>query len=134
MKRRRPRPITQGHLAAALRRGAERELYRRNHRSLVALRSFVQMIDVLRKNARNRGYALAVHGTLLRDIDLIAVPWIAKPKAPSTLKRSLHGIINVFHPHAFSNRKPELKPQGRLAWSIHLGNGTYIDLSVVPPR
>lgn len=91
-------------------------------------------LNVLRQNARNRGYALAVHGSLLRDIDLVAVPWVARPKAPSTLKKSLESLLKVWYPNIYSNRKPEVKPHGRVAWSINLGNGTYIDLSVLSPH
>lgn len=30
---------------------------------------------------------------------------------------------------------PELKPHGRLAWSLHvMGTGTYVDLSVMGPE
>jgi hypothetical protein len=34
------------------------------------------IIESMRAIAREHGWALAVHGTLVRDIDLIAVPWV----------------------------------------------------------
>jgi hypothetical protein len=33
------------------------------------------LIEPLRAVARSLGYALTVHGSLVRDIDLVAVPW-----------------------------------------------------------
>lgn len=113
---------------------AKKELKRRRRRADAAMSSFLQLIDVLRQNAKNNGYALAVHGSLLRDIDLIAVPWINRPKAPSTLHKSLFKLAKVLYKYAYTAKKPTLKPQGRVAWVIHLGNGTYIDLSVMSPK
>lgn len=121
-------------LAKTCMKQAERELAKRRKKGRVTMDSFVQLIDLMRQNARHHGYALGVHGSLLRDIDLIAVPWVSRPKAPSTLKKSLQALIKVMHPHVYSNRKPDRKPQGRVAWALHLGNGTYIDLSVMSPR
>lgn len=34
-----------------------------------------ELIDQLRAIAKGHGWALGVHGSLVRDIDLIAVPW-----------------------------------------------------------
>lgn len=121
-------------LAETCRRHAKRELARRRKRGNIAVSSFLNVIDLMRSNARHHGYALAVHGSLLRDIDLIAVPWIARPKAPSTLKKELEKLLRVFYKNVYSSKNPTVKPQGRIAWVIHLGNGTYIDLSVVTPR
>lgn len=121
-------------MAAASAKHARRELLKRRRLGNLVVQCFLSLIDRMRQNARRHGYALAVHGTLLRDIDLIAVPWINRPKAASTLHKSLFRLVKVFHKDAYTANKPVIKPQGRVAWSINLGNGTYIDLSVVTPR
>jgi hypothetical protein len=48
------------------------------------------LIGPLREVARSKGYVLAVHGTLIRDIDLVACPWIENA-APG---RSNRGDVN----------------------------------------
>lgn len=81
--------------------------------------------------ARFHGYALAVHGSLGRDADFVAVPWIELCSDPETLvdacaeeldwaKRDDHGA-------------PGLKPHGRLAFNIiDPRSGLFIDLAVMP--
>lgn len=93
------------------------------------------------KIAKDHGYTLAVHGSLARDYDLIAVAWTHAARPPEELVQAFIDAtggftINDVHanPYDFTKRCPEPKPHGRLAWSIHLGGGPYIDLSVIPPE
>lgn len=78
--------------------------------------------------ARSHGYALAVHGSLQRDLDLIAIPWVENPSEPQT-------VIDAFC-SAFCIRqigKPQEKLHGRRAWTISIGHGECaIDLSFMP--
>lgn len=42
----------------------------------MSLRSEIDIIENVRLIAKSHGYAIAIHGTLIRDIDLVAIPWI----------------------------------------------------------
>lgn len=100
--------------------------------------------------ARAHGYALAVHGTLARDFDLIAVAWTEDAKPAPVLVEAIRARVSgVVQPDGtpagrwnperqdFARcvvRQPEPKPHGREAWTIHLGGGPFIDLSVIPPK
>lgn len=109
---------------------------------------YERLIDPLRACARSMGYALGVHGTLSRDIDLIAVPWVSWAASPkelvvaiqATAARVNSGIAiesdhrTAANPVYFFEGTPGSKPHGRLAWTFHLGGGPYLDLSVIPPR
>lgn len=93
----------------------------------------------LRERARELGYVLALHGSLVRDLDLVAVPWTeeavpAEELAGAIIEASGGFIINRedADPYDFTRRCPQPKPHGRLAWSIHLAGGPYIDLSITP--
>lgn len=82
------------------------------------------------------GYAVAVHGSMRRDLDLVAVPWIQDAKPAADL---VAAICERFDAHCRNadgakSMEPTAKPHGRLAWSIHFGGGPYIDLSIVPTQ
>lgn len=48
------------------------------------------ILPKLREAARSHGYALGVHGSMRRDLDLIAVPWDSLPSDRDVLVRALH--------------------------------------------
>lgn len=80
--------------------------------------------------ARDRGYALGLHGSMQRDLDVIAVPWVDQAAAPEDLVAALVEEVEGF---VIDGADPVLKPHGRLSWVIHLGfRGCYIDLSIMP--
>jgi len=90
--------------------------------------------------ARECGYALSLHGSLARDMDLIAVPWIEDAVPADQLVEALCVRAGARMPESrqdaergdFTGINPQPKPHGRLAWSIQFGGGPYIDLSVMP--
>jgi hypothetical protein len=107
---------------------------------------YERLITPLRAMAKRHGYALAVHGSLARDVDLIAAPWTIEASDAPTLVEALRAEAERVSgttafwfcdenadPHDYTRRNPQPKPHGRLGWSIHLaGTGTYLDLSVMP--
>lgn len=115
----------------------------RRSREIVAI-----LLPALREVARRHGYALAVHGSLERDIDLVAAPWRDGATDAGELARAIYAACaavlgyatgpggwtekETFEPPAGSLPNPERKPHGRLGWSILLSGGPYIDLSVMP--
>ena len=90
----------------------------------------VGIYPALAEKARSMGYALALHGSLQRDLDLIAVPWAYEAAEPADLLAALCAEfdIDTNNPHG----APERRSHGRLCWSIPLWWGAYIDLSVMP--
>ena len=107
--------------------------------------AFVALIPVLAEAAREVGYALAVHGSMARDLDLVAIPWtdeavsaeqlimrICAAGGVSLMDTSQKGEDGEFH--TIDGSKPTVKPHGRLAWSLHNTGGRhfYLDVSVLP--
>lgn len=97
------------------------------------------LIGPLRHVAERCGYALAVHGSLAYDIDLVAIPWRpVSPIDPASLAEHIRQTAEVIIGMAFvsegDKNQPTKKPWGRLAWSFYLAPepGPYIDLSVIP--
>lgn len=99
-------------------------------------KAYCKVIGPLRAKARELGYALGVHGSIKRDIDLIACPWTNKAVGPLRLAEALRAETeHVIGFAVFGNDGPfpRRKPHGRRCWTIHF-NGTYIDLSIMPRR
>lgn len=105
------------------------------------LPAYAELLPTLREEARRHGYALALHGSGQRDLDLVAVPWVAEASPPAQLAEALRAAVGGFIrdepdalPGDYTRRSPEPKPHGRLAWSIHLDEPSgrrYIDLSIM---
>lgn len=105
-------------------------------------------IDDIRDAAEKAGYAIAVHGSLSRDVDMVAIPWTDDALSAKWIVRIVEAVLRqVFGWAKVSNgascvdgqwvqcQVPEPKPHGRMAWSIHVGgaaSGSYVDLSVMP--
>ena len=124
------------------------------HHAACLKRWAMPCILAMRKAARLHGYALATHGTLAFDIDVVAVPWMedaatAEELIPALrsacsevtgLPTMLWGLPDLPEEHQVGDdallnlgKKPEeLRPHGRIAWSWQLGGGAYVDCSVMP--
>jgi hypothetical protein len=106
-----------------------------------ALRAwYEELLQQLRPVARALGYALTAHGSLERDLELVAVPWTSTA-APARELAFAIGAAAGAEMHRleaveeyFQEGSPGSKPHGRLVWTFHLGPqpGPYIDLSVMP--
>ena len=106
------------------------------------------LCDVARKN----GYALAIHGTVTADLDLIAVPWTDQAIDGEALKDALmnhigscgyddllrragideDGVSQIMAAKDRDITGAQLKPHGRRAWNLYLDAGAKVDLSVLP--
>lgn len=105
------------------------------HSSYWAKWKFARLALPLQERARELGYALLVHGSLARDIDLVAVPWAPTAVSAEELVRELEAKVRELDvspaEQILPTQGPEDKPHGRRAWNIHV-QGTYFDLSVTP--
>lgn len=92
------------------------------------------ILPVLREAARFKGYAVTVHGSLKRDIDLVAVAWTERAVPASELVEVVCGAISGVLGNCIILGGPTEKPHGRIAWTlVHPGFAGEIDLSVVGP-
>lgn len=82
---------------------------------------------------RNQGYAVAVHGSQVKDLDLLAVPW----RETALTALDVADLIAAAIPGFIEKGSPEAMPHGRLSFTIrpnwHYGfDHWYIDLAVMP--
>lgn len=101
---------------------------------------FEVLLPALRYVAYRCGYALAVHGSLKTDIDLVAIPWRDVSPIPAEalaeqLRQTAEMIIGIAVVRP-GDKEPTKKPHGRLVFSFYLVPsgypGPYVDLSVMP--
>ena len=85
------------------------------------------------KTCKEHGYALTVHGSMARDLDLVAIPWTEEASDEKTLVDAL--IKN--HDLMEGNSAQKDKPHGRRSY-VFIGfggeNTGYIDLGIMPRR
>lgn len=108
-------------------------------RSALACSAFPVVIDpdyaaFLTKSriiAEQEGYAIAIHGSLTRDFDLVAIPWTKDCSKPITLLTRL--CFNTAW--KMQHETPTHREHGRLVWSLireEFGDPRFIDFSVMP--
>lgn len=91
----------------------------------------------MRRVAKDCGYALTVHGTLNRDIDLVAIPWVEhgvkdKDVLLGRIAGAVSGVTGRCHAHP---KDWTAKPHGRFAQILNVWCGetsTSLDISVMP--
>lgn len=92
--------------------------------------AFAWMIPHITEVARGFGYAIGLHGSMNRDLDLLAVPWIAAAMPAEELVEAIRAAVDG---EIRLESAGELLPHGRKQWTIYFsGHRFYIDLHVVP--
>lgn len=93
------------------------------------------ILPAVRTAARFKGYAVTVHGSVKRDIDLVAIAWTDQAAPPEELLKAVTGAIGGILGNCLAHHGPTAKPHGRIAYTlIHPGFIGYVDLSIIPPQ
>lgn len=101
---------------------------------------FESRLPVIREAAKEHGYAIGLHGSMRRDLDLIAAPWREGAADPDTLAHAIAmAACGITRAGAYEWEK---KPAGRVAtclpicWTHRHGvlSDGHIDLSVMPAQ
>ncbi len=86
---------------------------------------YPKLADIFRRH----GYALAVHGSVGTDFDLIAVPWVEDAADPETIAAE----VNTAFAAKFSRLDFEVRPHGRITYKLAISFGTCaLDISFTP--
>lgn len=101
----------------------------KKHNSLTGL-IYASILPSLQSMARELGYAIAIHGSMKRDFDLIAVPWIDDARPAEELIQMILKLADFYSDIAIDG--PTMKPHGRRSWAITIGGGLYFDISIMP--
>lgn len=91
---------------------------------------YARFLSKARCTAKMDGYALAIHGSFTRDLDVIAVPWREKVKEAEAFVRHIASRTGTVIHHPM-----QLREHGRMVWTFHFkdfGDPRFIDFSVMP--
>lgn len=98
---------------------------------------YARIFTIARCIAWSEGYALMMHGSFTRDLDLLAVPWSEQATdAEHLVKRITLALdeLSLLVKDASGKTATE-KPHGRLAWTLTFktfGDPRFVDVSVMP--
>jgi len=91
---------------------------------------YVGLYPELAEIARSHGYALAVHGSMARDFDLICIPWVKEPSSPETV---VDDITSRFAITRNGAPKPSIREHGRIVYTLIVSFGEcFLDFSFMP--
>lgn len=96
----------------------------------------------LQRIAKDMGYNLMLHGSLDRDMDLVAVPWQNDIKSHLELLQAWDRYLKGFCYDSLEHYMPSILGGGRSAYVINLNRGGkyngyedvqyYLDISITP--
>ena len=92
------------------------------------------MYPKFREAALDKGYTLALHGSMAKDMDLIAVAWVENARPVKELIEAFSDLIGhtVWKDHHL--KEGNVKPHGRVTYTLSIFSDWYIDLAVIAPK
>lgn len=94
--------------------------------------TYVHFYTMLVPVAREHGYALALHGTVQRDLDIVAVPWEAKPSSHLVLLESFCNALGIKKDLRVEGHHRVDKLHGRVSYTIPVMDDGWLDISIMP--
>lgn len=82
---------------------------------------YAYYFEVLKQIAKDFGYNLVIHGSMNRDLDLIAIPWTNDPKPELEMINALTSWVGGDLDKSLIGTLPG----GRTAYVINLNRGGY---------
>lgn len=94
---------------------------------------YVMQYVRLERIAWRHGYALALHGSISRDMDLVAIPWTDDADAPEKLLKAFCRYVASRTQVNIKIGSGTKKPHGRMSYVIPIGmEGQYLDVAIMP--
>lgn len=80
------------------------------------------------ETARRHGWALGLHGSLVSDMDLMAMPWT---EDASDAQELIDAIANLFVDPPIAFEPYRGKPNNRVVWTIPICIDFYLDINII---
>ncbi len=92
---------------------------------------FASMYEDIRKCAIDCGWAVALHGSLASDMDIMAMPWT---ESAAAFERLVQKVSKLFDGNPMSELYSisyNEKPHGRVVATIPIWEDFYLDISTI---
>jgi len=87
--------------------------------------------ESFRKAALECGWSLALHGSMARDMDMMAMKWTEDAKSKEDLVEALNSCIDGTFWKEYNFKPFYGKPNDRVVYTLRIFSDFYIDLSIV---
>lgn len=92
---------------------------------------YASIYDDIRQCAIENGWAVALHGSIVSDMDIMAMPWT---ETASTFEKLVRNISKLFSGNSMSELYSisyNEKPHGRIVATIPIWGDFYLDISTI---
>lgn len=93
---------------------------------------YVNYFGLLQKLAKEHGYALCIHGSVVRDFDLVCIPFDEVVKPHEELIAAIHKAIGFDKSSDPIFDQVGYEPHGRICYTVECGGSGYFDISFTP--
>jgi len=91
---------------------------------------YAAMWNDFRQAALNKGWALALHGSLANDMDIMAMPWTKEAVHPLEMILALKKCFDK--PKEITLAETEM-PNNRMVYTLSIWADFYLDINVIKP-
>lgn len=95
---------------------------------------YAHFLNEFRSVALMHGYMLTVHGSLARDLDIIAVPWIEEVAPVEELVKAISECLDETPFSEFHLEMKEERPHNRIIYTLPIAREWFIDFSIIQPE
>lgn len=89
---------------------------------------YAAMWDDFRQAALNKGWALALHGSLANDMDIMAMPWTKEASTPMEMINALRNCFDK--PREIGCSTSEM-PNSRMVYTMSIWSDFYLDINII---
>jgi len=86
----------------------------------------------LNRIAARFGYAVALHGSMQRDFDIVLIPWTEDAEPEEKLLQAIQKFVSGPGKNYDIMKQATEKPHGRKAYVLYFDDGKYLDISTMP--
>lgn len=91
---------------------------------------YAAMWNDFRQAAMDKGWALALHGSLASDMDIMAMPWTEDACAPLDMALAIKRCFDK--PKEITITETPM-PNNRMVYTLSIWSDFYLDINVIQP-
>ena len=89
---------------------------------------YAAMWNDFRQAALDKGWALALHGSLANDMDIMAMPWTDNAETPLEMINAIRGCFDK--PNEIGCSISNM-PNNRIVYTLSIWSDFYLDINII---